>query len=166
MKRLCVSRCPKEGDYMLSCLPTKLLSCKKNNNPHFEVSIYDSDVETPRIGSQCIPSDPILRNKLNIQSGSVGNAGKYRSILNGLKISAIFAIILGAIFFLIIQCFPLLISRTVILLGAIGLLILSLLILFTRVDLFRVISGFKIFVIVILILIAIMLLYTVFTQPL
>jgi hypothetical protein len=149
---------------MLTCLPTKLLSCKKNNNPNFEVIIYDSEVETPRIGSQCIPSDPILRSKLSIQGG--GNAGKYRAILNGLKISAIFAIILGAIFFIVIQCFPLLIPRTVIGLGALGLLILSLLILFTRVDLFRVISGFKIFVIVILILIAIMLLYTVFTQPL
>ena len=166
MKKLCVSHCPKEGDYALHCVPTKFLSCKKNNNPFFDVMIYDSNAETPRIGTQCVATDPILRNQMATQEGNVGSAQKYRAILNGIKIAAIVALILAAIFFFVTQCFPILVPPKVILLGTIGLAILALLTIFTRVDLFRIVSGFKIFFIVVLVLIAIMLLYTLLTSPL
>lgn len=99
------------------------------------------------------------------KSGGLGDAAKYRAILNALKISAIFAVILGLIFFFSVQVFPTGIPRAVIGLGMIGLLVLALLTLFVKVDLFRVVSGFKIFFVVILILIALVLLYTLITQP-
>lgn len=91
---------------------------------------------------------------------------KYRAVINGLKISAIFALAAGAIIFFIVQCFPLLIARSVILGGVVGLLALTLLCLFLRVDLFKVTSAFKIIFMVVLVLIALMLLYTAITKPL
>ena len=99
------------------------------------------------------------------KSGGTGEAAKYRAILNALKISAVFAIILGLILFFSIQGFPIGVARTIIGLGMIGLLVLALLTWFVKVDLFRVVSGFKIFFIVILILIILVLLYTLITQP-
>jgi len=42
-KRLCVSACPKAGDTVLKCHPTEKLACSANNNPEFEVQIYDTE---------------------------------------------------------------------------------------------------------------------------
>ena len=44
-KRLCVAQCPKEGDTSLQCNPTDSLSCEANDNPKYEVKIYDTVVE-------------------------------------------------------------------------------------------------------------------------
>ena len=53
-KRLCVSKCPTATDTFLLCSPTKNLSCKKNENPAHEVSIYDSQLEQCKI----LPTKP------------------------------------------------------------------------------------------------------------
>ena len=91
---------------------------------------------------------------------------KYRAVINGLKVAAIFALIIGAIIFFVIQCYPLLIARSMIVTGMIGLLVLALLCLLLRVDLFHVYSAFKIGLVVVLVLVALMLLYTAITKPL
>lgn len=44
VKRLCVKECPKKDDTELSCYATKSLSCSKNDNPKYEVQIYDSQL--------------------------------------------------------------------------------------------------------------------------
>lgn len=41
-KRLCVAKCPSATDTFLQCNPTKALSCKKNDNPAHEITIYES----------------------------------------------------------------------------------------------------------------------------
>ena len=151
---------------MLSCVPSKFLSCKQNPSPEFEVVIYDSQLEATRAGLFCVPTDPIIRNQLSKVAGPIDNRIKYYSILDAMKIVVIVAFVLGIFFFFAIQCFPIRMPRVMIGLGLVGLVLIVIFTLLASTDIFRIPPVLKYVFVGILLILACMLLYTLLTKPL
>lgn len=150
---------------MLSCVPSKILSCKQNHHPAFEVIIYDTKLESTRAGLFCMPTDPVIRAQLARAASPIDNRTRFYSLLDSLKIISILALVLGVVYLFVIQCFPIGMPRIMIGLGTAGLIVVVIFTILTSPDIFRILSAFKYVFVVVLSLITFMLLFNVIKHP-
>ena len=126
-KRLCLNKCPKAGDLVLSCKPTNTLGCAANPSPLFRVDIYNTYLSQGSIGLICLPTDPVLKQQVLAMSGV---AYKYNvfSVIDVILMSLWISAIIGPILFLLAHFFPYKVVPWTILLGGIFSIVFGILI--------------------------------------
>jgi hypothetical protein len=117
--RICLASCPTSVAASLNCWPTPNISCAANTNPQFQVIIYPTYPSRTSLGLFCLPTDPLLREKVLVGAG-LQTMFNFVAAYESIGVSLLVGMGLGLLAILLFSWLPSGMAYTSIILGAVS----------------------------------------------